>query len=72
MRRPRFSTIGSVFTAVLLAVAILFSGCSDSLTGTTPPDRDQEVTVQQQAQHNQPPNSADTTPEAGHNTSDQD
>lgn len=71
MERSQFSTIGSLFTAVLFAGAILLGGCSDSLTGTTPADRDQ-VTVQQQAQHNQPSNSTDTDPDAGHNTSNED
>lgn len=71
MERSTFSAIGSFFTATLLAGAIFLGGCSDSLTGTTPPDAEESATVEQQrAQHNT--NSTDTEPGANHNTSDED
>lgn len=74
MDRSRFTTLASLFTALLLAGTVVVSGCSDSLTGTTPPD--QEVTVKQKASHNQTANTGDggnsTDPGAGHNTTDED
>lgn len=71
MERSTFSAIGSFFTATLLAGTILLGGCSDSLTGTTPPDAEEEnTTVEQRAQHNT--NSTDTEPGANHNTTDED
>ena len=57
-------------TATLLAGAILLGGCSDSLTGTTPPTAEEDVTVQEAAEHNT--NGTDTNPGASHNTSEQD
>lgn len=69
MERFQSPTIGSFFVVSLLAGAILLGGCSDSLTGATPPDAE-EVTVQEQAQHNT--SDVDTNPQAGHNTSDED
>jgi hypothetical protein len=71
MERSRFSTIGTLFTATLLAGAVLLGGCSDSLTGTTPPDTEQQVTVDP-GHNTQDDGGADTTPVAGHNTSDED
>lgn len=72
MERSHLSTLSTLFTAVLFTGAFLLSGCSDSLTGTTPPDQD--VTVQQRIQHNQISMSddGDTDPQAGHNTSNED
>lgn len=74
MERSRSSTIGSLLTATLLAGAVLLGGCADSLTGTTPPDAEEKVTVEQPpAQHNtQNDGGTDTDPPAGHNTSDED
>ena len=81
MKRFRsLSTLGSFFTATLFAGALLLGGCSDSLTGTTPPNAEEEVTVQQPpAQHNTQnvgdddgSSGTDTDPNAGHNTSDED
>lgn len=62
MERSWFSTIGSLFTAILFAGALLLSGCSDSVTGTQPAQED--VTVQT--------NGEDTNPAGGHNTSPED
>ena len=70
MERSFSTNIGSFFTAVLLAGAILLGGCSDSLTGTTPPTAKEGVTVQETAEHNT--NGEDTDPHANHNTSDED
>ena len=70
MERSSSTTLGSFFTATLLAGAILLGGCSDSLTGTTPPTAEEDVTVQETAEHNT--NGTDTNPHANHNTSDQD
>lgn len=75
MERSRSTTIGSFFTATLLAGAILLGGCSDSLTGATPADAEENTTIQQQAQHNTnalDDGGGDTSPGAGHNTSDED
>jgi len=73
MERSRFSTIGTLFTATLLAGAVLLGGCSDSLTGTTPPDTEQQVTVDTPSGHNTQDNDGvDTDPVAGHNTSNED
>ena len=74
MERSHSTTISSLFTATLLAGAILLGGCSDSLTGATPPDTEENVTVQQ-AQHNtsaKDDGGGDTSPAAGHNTTDED
>lgn len=62
----------STLAVFALAGTIALSGCTDSLTGTTPPDADQQVTVEQRADHNVTSNSTDTVPHAGHNTSDED
>ena len=70
MERSSSTTLGSFFTATLLAGAILLGGCSDSLTGTTPPTAEEDVTVQEAAEHNT--NGTDTNPGASHNTSDED
>ena len=70
MERSSSTTLGSFFTATLLAGAILLGGCSDSLIGTTPPTAEEDVTVQEAAEHNT--NGTDTNPGASHNTSDQD
>lgn len=71
MERSRFSTITSLLTALLFAGTIVLGGCSDTLTGTTPPDSD-EVAVKK-AQHNKMDQDGGTTePVAGHNTSDED
>ena len=70
MERSSPTTLGSFFTATLLAGAILLGGCSDSLTGVTPPTAEEDVTVQETAEHNT--NGTDTNPAANHNTSDQD
>jgi hypothetical protein len=78
MERFRSTTIGSFFTATLFAGAILLGGCSDSLTGATPSDANEDTTIQQRAQHNtnaqddDDDSGGDTSPAAGHNTSDQD
>jgi hypothetical protein len=77
MDRSRLSMLSSAFTAALFAGTLLLGGCSDSLTGTAPPDAEENVTVQQPpAQHNNQSmdddGSADTDPGAGHNTSDED
>ena len=64
MERFTFSTIGSFFTAALFASALLLSGCSDSMTGAQPT----QETVQAATQDD----GADTNPQAGHNTSDED
>lgn len=74
MKRSAFSDLGSLFTATLLAGALLLGGCADSLTGTTPPDVEEKVTAEQPpAQHNtQNDGGTDTDPEAGHNTSNED
>jgi len=69
MERSSSTTIGSLFTATLLAGAVLLGGCSDSLTGTTP-TADEDATVQKTAQHNT--NGTDTNPGASHNTSNED
>ena len=71
MERSSSTTIGSFFTATFLAGAILLGGCSDSLTGVTPPTAEEDVTVQENADHNTN-DGTDTDPEAGHNTSNQD
>ena len=70
MERSSPTTLGSFFTATLLASAILLGGCSDSLTGVTPPTAEEDVTVQEAAEHNT--NGTDTNPGASHNTSDED
>ena len=70
MERSSSTTLGSFFTATLLAGAILLGGCSDSLTGVTPPSAEEDVTVQEAAEHNT--NGTDTNPGASHNTSDED
>ena len=70
MERSSSTTLGSFFTATLLAGAILLGGCSDSLTGVTPPTAEEDVTVQETAEHNT--NGTDTNPGASHNTSNQD
>ena len=72
MERSSSTTLGSFFTATLLAGAILLGGCSDSLTGTTPPTAEEDVTVQENADHNTNGGGEDTDPSASHNTSDQD
>ena len=70
MEHSSSTTISSFFTAILLAGAILLGGCSDSFTGVTPPTAEEDVTVQEAAEHNT--NGTDTNPGASHNTSDQD
>ena len=70
MEHSSSTTIGSFFTATLLAGAILLGGCSDSFTGVTPPTAEEDVTVQEAAEHNT--NGTDTNPGASHNTSDED
>ena len=70
MERSSSTTLGSFFTATLLAGAILLGGCSDSLTGVTPPTAEEDVAVQENADHNT--NGTDTNPGASHNTSEQD
>ena len=70
MERSSPTTLGSFFTATLLAGAILLGGCSDSLTGVTPPSAEEDITVQETAEHNT--NGEDTDPGASHNTSEQD
>ena len=79
MERFRSTTIGSFFTATLFAGAILLGGCSDSLTGATPSDGNETTMIQQRAQHNtnaqddgDDDGGGDTSPAAGHNTSNQD
>jgi hypothetical protein len=72
MERSRFSTIGTLFTATLLAGAVLLGGCSDSLTGPTPPDTQEQMTVDQPQHNTQNDGGTDTDPVAGHNTSDED
>ena len=67
MSRSTRSTIASVFTALLVASALLLSGCSNSLTG--PQQADEAPTVQQ-AEHST--NDADADPIAGHNTTNED
>ena len=59
-----------VVVCVLLHRYVLLGGCSDSLTGVTPPTAEEDVTVQEAAEHNT--NGTDTNPGASHNTSDQD
>lgn len=74
MERSHYTTLGSVLTAVLFAGAVLLSGCTDTLTGVAP-ENDQNITIQQRAQHNQVSNGeggGTTEPDAGHNTSDED
>jgi hypothetical protein len=71
MERSSSTTLGSFFTATLLAGAILLGGCSDSLTGVTPPTAEEDVTVQETAEHNTN-DGTDTNPHANHNTSDED
>lgn len=68
MNRSTRSTIASLFTTILIASALLLSGCSNSITG--PQQADEDVTVQQQADHNT--NDADADPRAGHNTTNED
>ncbi|WP_103027781.1 hypothetical protein [Salinibacter altiplanensis] len=68
MNRSTHSTLVSLFTATLVASALLLSGCSDSVTG--PQQADEDVTVQQQAEPNT--NDVDTDPRAGHNTTNED
>jgi hypothetical protein len=80
MERSRFSAITSLFAALLFTGTIVLGGCGDSLTGTAPPDAEEEVTVQSPpAQHNSQATDGepeqegtDTDPGAGHNTSDED
>ena len=72
MERSSSITLGSFFTATLLAGAILLGGCSDSLTGVTPPTAEEDVTVQENADHNTNGEGTDTDPAANHNTSDED
>ena len=73
MKRSSSTTIGSFFTTVLFAGALLLGGCSDSLTGTTPQTADEDVTVQKTAKHNtNGDDGTSTTPGASHNTSDED
>ena len=67
MNRSTRSTIASLFSALLVASALLLTGCSDSLTG--PQQADESPTVQQ-AEHGT--NDADADPAAGHNTTDED
>lgn len=69
MERFQSPTISSFFLATLLAGAVLLGGCSDSFTGVTPPEAEEEVTVQN-PQHNT--NGDGTEPVAGHNTSNED
>ena len=45
MSRSTRSTIASLFSALLVASALLLTGCSDSLTG--PQQADEAPTVQQ-------------------------
>ena len=70
MERSSSTTIGSFFTATLLAGAILLGGCSNNFTGVTPPSAEEDIAVQETAEHNT--NGEDTDPAANHNTSDQD
>lgn len=70
MKRSHFTTIGSFFTALLLAGTVLLGGCSDSFTGVTPPEAEENVTLQERAQHNT--NDVDTSPQGSHNTSSED
>ena len=72
MERSSSTTLGSFFTAILLAGAILLGGCSDSFTGVTPPTAEEDVTVQKAAEHNTNGEGTDTNPHANHNTSEQD
>jgi hypothetical protein len=72
MERSSSTTLGSFFTATLLAGAILLGGCSDSLTGVTPPTAEEDVTVQENADHNTNGEGTDTDPGASHNTSNED
>ncbi|WP_103019999.1 hypothetical protein [Salinibacter altiplanensis] len=69
MNRSTYSTLASLFTAALVASTLLLGGCSDSVTG--PQQADEDVTVQQQAEHNSM-GDGDTDPRAGHNTTDED
>ena len=70
MEHSSSATIGSLFITTLLADAILLGGCSDNFTGVTPPTAEEDVTVQETAEHNT--NDTKTTPGASHNTSEQD
>ena len=72
MERSSSTTLGSFFTATLLTGAILLGGCSDSFTGVTPPSAEEDVTVQENADHNTNGEGTDTDPHANHNTSNQD
>ena len=72
MERSSSTTLGSFFTAALLAGAILLGGCSDSLTGVTPPSAEENITMQETAEHNTNGDGEDTDPHANHNTSDED
>lgn len=68
MERFKLSTTGTFFMATLFAGVLLLGGCSDSLTG--PQQAQEDVTVQDRAQHNM--NDVDTDPGAGHNTTNED
>jgi hypothetical protein len=68
MNRSTHSTFASLVTAVLVASALLLSGCSDSVTG--PQQAEEDVTLQQEADYNT--NDADTDPAAGRNTTNED
>ena len=72
MEHSSSTTIGSFFTATLLAGAVLLGGCSDSFTGVAPPSAEEDVTVQQTAEHNTNGDGEDTDPAANHNTSNED
>ena len=69
MNRFTHSPLASLVTTVLVASALLLGGCSNSVTG--PKQAEEDVTVQQQAEHNSM-NDGNTDPAAGHNTTDED
>lgn len=72
MEHSSSTTIGSFFTATLLAGAVLLGGCNDSFTGVTPPSAEEDVAVQETAEHNTNGGGEDTDPHANHNTSNED
>ena len=72
MERSSSTTIGSFLTATLLAGAILLGGCSNNFTGVTPPSAEEDITVQETAEHNTNGEGENTDPGASHNTSEQD
>lgn len=75
MKRFDSSSIGSTLLISLVAGLFVLGGCTaDTLTGTTPPDAEEDMTVQQ-ASHNQQASSdvdggSNDDPDGDHNVDD--